>query len=241
MNWLAITILTGLAACSIDGDDRDAPGVAGSGTESVRTFQIADFTAIDLRGSDDVDVRVGTGFSVRAEGPASDLDRLRIAKDGSTLTVGRVNGNGMNWGKSGKVTVYVTLPRLAGAGVAGSGTMSVDRVEGGRFSASVAGSGSLAIAAMTVDDAAFSIAGSGDAKVAGATRALRADVAGSGSLSGAALTATQATVSMAGSGDVRAAVNGPATITMMGSGDVDLGRNAICSVTKMGSGSVRCR
>jgi hypothetical protein len=242
MRMIAIAMLAGLSACSFNsGDDRDGPGVAGSGSGSARSFQVADFTTIDLRGSDDVDVRVGTGFSVRAEGPAAELDRLRIAKDGSTLTIGRINGKGMSWGKRDKVTVYVTLPRLAGADVAGSGTMSVDRVEGARFTASVAGSGTLAVATMTVDAAVFSIAGSGDAKVAGTTKQLQVDMAGSGSLDGAALTASQASVSVAGSGNVRATVNGTAKVNVMGSGDVDLGRDADCSVTKMGSGSVRCR
>ena len=241
MRLIAIAMLAGLSACSFNNDDNQAPGVPGSGTGSARSFQIADFTEIDLRGSDDVDVRVGTGFSVRAEGPAAELDRLRIAKEGSTLTIGRFDSNGMNWGKREKVTVYVTLPRLAGAEVAGSGTMSVDRVEGARFAGSLAGSGTLTVATMTVDAAVFSIAGSGNAKVAGTAKQLQVDVAGSGSLDGASLTASQASVSMAGSGDVRATVNGTAKVNVMGSGDVDLGRNADCSVTKMGSGTVRCR
>ena len=239
MRLIAIAMLAGLSACSFNSDDNEGPGVTGSGSGSARSFQIADFTAIDLRGADDIDVRVGTGFSVRAEGPAAELDRLRIAKEGSTLRIGRVNG--MNWGKKEKVTVYVTLPRLAGADVSGSGTMSVDRVEGARFAAGVAGSGTLAVATMAVDAGVFSIAGSGDANVAGTARQLEVNVAGSGSLDAAALTASQASVSVAGSGDVRATVNGPAKVNVMGSGDVDLGRGADCSVTKMGSGTVRCR
>jgi hypothetical protein len=242
MRYIAIAMLAGLTACSFDWDDDKAgPGIAGSGSGATRTYAIADFTAIDLRGADDVDVRVGTGFSVRAEGATKDLDNLRIDKDGKTLTVGRRKVAGMSWGDRDKVKVYVTLPRLAAAGVAGSGTMTVDRIEGGSFNAGVAGSGTLAIATMTVDEARFSIAGSGDASASGAARAIDVDIAGSGSLDAPRLTAQRATVSVAGSGDVRATVNGNATVNIMGSGDVDLGGGATCTVSKMGSGNVRCR
>ncbi len=242
MRYIAIAMLAGLTACSFDwDDDKGGPGVAGSGSGAARTYAIADFTGIDLQGADDVDVRVGTGFSVRAEGAAKDLDNLRIDKEGTTLTVGRRKIAGMSWSDRDKVKVYVTLPRLAAAGVAGSGTMTVDRIEGGSFKAGIAGSGTLAIATMTVDQANFSIAGSGDASAAGTARALAINVAGSGSLDAPRLTAQSASVSIAGSGDVRATVNGTAKVNIMGSGDVDLGRGATCTVNKMGSGSVRCR
>lgn len=242
MRYIAIAMLAGLTACSFDwNDDKDGPGVAGSGNGTTRTYAIADFSGIDLRGSDDIDVRVGAGFSVRAEGDARDLDKLRIAKDGTTLSVGRRNGTGMNWGKGEKVKVYVTLPRLASAGVAGSGTMAVDRIDGSKFEGGIAGSGSLAIAAMAVDKAEFSIAGSGDASAAGTARQLEVDIAGSGSLDAPGLKAQRAEISVAGSGDVRAVVDGTASVDIMGSGDVDLGPDATCKVSKMGSGSVRCR
>jgi hypothetical protein len=242
MRYIAIAMLAGLSACSFDWDeDKGGPGVAASGSGAARTYAIADFTGIDLRGADDVDVRVGTGFSVRAEGKARDLDMLRIDKEGSTLTVGRRKMSGMSWGDRDKVKVYVTLPRLANAGVAGSGTMTVDRIEGGSFDGGVAGSGTLAIATMAVDKASFSIAGSGDASAAGVARTMDINIAGSGSLDAPRLTAQRATVSIAGSGDVRAAVNGPAKVDIMGSGDVDLGRGATCTVNKMGSGGASCR
>ena len=50
MRQIAIAMLAGLTACSFNsGDDKDGPGVAGSGSGSARSFQIADFTTVDLR------------------------------------------------------------------------------------------------------------------------------------------------------------------------------------------------
>ncbi|WP_166746531.1 head GIN domain-containing protein [Sphingomonas aerolata] len=241
MKYLALGLIIPLAACSFSwsGDD-DGAGASPSGTGTTRTYMVSDFSTIDLRGASDVDVRVGTGFSVRAQGPAEALDRLTIERDGDTLEIGRRKGVNLNWGRSGKVKVFVTLPRLAAAAISGSGDMTVDRVEGTRFAADVAGSGSLGVAAVKVDDLAVSIAGSGSVSAAGSARALAVEIAGSGDVDAAGLKARSARVEIAGSGSVRAVVDGPATVDMMGSGDVDLGSAARCTVSKMGSGSVRC-
>ncbi|MCP3734156.1 DUF2807 domain-containing protein [Sphingomonas sp. RP10(2022)] len=239
MRQVAIIMLgaASLAACSIGHDD--GPGVAPTGSGPTRSYAVDGFSKIDLGGGDDVDVRAGTAFSVRAEGPAEELDRLRIARDGDTLEIGRKR-QAFGWGSRGKVKVYVTLPRLTEANIAGSGTMAVDRIEGGAFEGNIAGSGDLNIAALGVDEAKVSIAGSGNVRAGGAVKRLEVNVAGSGSLDAAGLRAERAEVSVAGSGDVRAAVTGEAKVELMGSGDVDLGAEARCSVSKMGSGSVRC-
>ncbi|RZM11730.1 MAG: DUF2807 domain-containing protein, partial [Sphingomonas sp.] len=61
MKSLALGLFVLLAACSFT-TDSDAKGteIAAQGSGAARTFQVAGFTAIALRGSDDIDVRVGT-------------------------------------------------------------------------------------------------------------------------------------------------------------------------------------
>jgi hypothetical protein len=241
MNVLALGLIIPLAACSFGWNgDSEGAGAAASGEGTTRTYQLAGFNGIDLRGSDDVDVRVGAGFSIRAEGPADQLDRLRIDREGDTLDIGRKNGMHLGWSKGAKVKVFVTLPRLTDATVSGSGSMMIDRVEGSSFKGGIAGSGNLDIAAVRVDDAGFSVAGSGNVHASGTVRSLKVEIAGSGNVDAARLRAQSASVEIAGSGGVRAIVDGPAKVEMMGSGDVDLGANARCTTTKMGSGSVRC-
>ncbi len=241
MNFLALGLIIPLAACSFSWDgDKEGAGAAASGSGTTRTFQVTDFNGIDLRGSDDVDVRVGTGFSIRAEGPSEQLDRLRIDRDGETLNIGRKNGTNIGWSKGAKVKVYVTLPRLTEANVSGSGNMLVDRVEGGGFKGGIAGSGNLTVAALKVDAVQFSIAGSGTASASGTAHDFKVEIAGSGDVDAAKVQAQSATIEIAGSGSVSAVVDGPAKIDMMGSGDVDLGPKARCTTSKMGSGTVRC-
>lgn len=237
---LNLVLALPLAACSVSVDaGDDTPGVPAQGSGGTRTYAVADFTRVELRGADDVDIRVGPGFSVRADGDPEVLDRLKITKEGDTIRIGRVRADGWTWG--GKdARISITMPALAAAALAGSGDMTVDRVQGGRFKGAVAGSGNLSVAELAVREAAFDVAGSGDVKAAGAADALVVQVAGSGDVDLRDLKAGGARVSVAGSGNVRAQVNGDAKVKLAGSGDVDLSGGAKCEVSKMGPGEVRC-
>ena len=240
MRAFAFIVALPLAACSFHGDD-GGPGVAGSGNGTTRNYAVADFTGLALRGSDDVDVRVGTGFSVRAEGPSAELDKLKIERVGDTLRIGRKNRSGFSWGGNHEsVKVYVTMPRVAAATIAGSGDMTIDRVEGQRFDGDTAGSGALSVAMLGVREAKLSVAGSGDMSLKGTAETLTVDIAGSGAVDASGVKVGSAKVSVMGSGGVRADVTGTANVTVMGSGDVDLGKAAKCTTSKMGSGNVTC-
>lgn len=240
MRALMLLAAIPLVACSFHGGDNDSqPGVPASGQGTSRTYPVADFTGVELKGSDDADVRLGKAFSVRAEGPSDRLDDLKIVKEGDTLKISRRSSH-MGWGGGRDVKVFVTMPAIRAASIAGSGDMTVDRVDGGGFEGSTAGSGALSIGQMQVDQVKLSIAGSGNITAAGAAKQASLSIAGSGDIDAGGLTASQADVSSAGSGDIKATVNGHAKVSMMGSGDVDLGGGATCEVSKMGSGEVTC-
>ncbi|MFX7025260.1 DUF2807 domain-containing protein, partial [Acinetobacter baumannii] len=87
-------------------------------------------------------VRVGPQFAVHAEGPAEVLDRLRIERDGDTLSIGRKSTMGFEW-STRDATITVTMPAIHGASVTGSGDMAVERVTGDSFKGSATGSGNL--------------------------------------------------------------------------------------------------
>src|SRR3546814_17478584 len=108
-----------------------------------------------------------------------------------TLKVGR-RGNSVSWGgdKGRAIKIMVTMPALRGASVAGSGNLSVDRVEGDDFAASASGSGNLTIGAIKTQSASFSVAGSRDINAAGTTATLQMNNPGSGQIHPDSLTAT---------------------------------------------------
>lgn len=240
MRHLGLAMLISLAACGANSSGDELPGVAGTGSGTSRSYAVADFTSVEQRGPDDVAISVGTGFSVRAEGDPDVLEKVRIVRIGDSLRVGRARAMGIDWRSKGGAKIYVTMPRIVGAGLAGSGDMSIDRVEGAAFNGSIAGSGTLSLGGVAVTAMTLSIAGSGDVTARGDAGALKVSIAGSGDVDAGELRASEANVSIAGSGGVRAAVDGPAKISIMGSGDVDLGPKARCRTSKVGAGDVRC-
>jgi hypothetical protein len=232
---LAVAVVT-LSACGMlraeSGDD---------GSAGTRSFAVRGFDRVELRGSDNVVVKVGGAESVTATGPEELLERLEVVVVDGELRVGREKKWRMGWSADRKpVTITVTLPRIRGASVAGSGDMQVDRVQATSFDGAIAGSGNLAIGGLQAEAASLSIAGSGGASVVGQARSIDVSIAGSGDLSAQGLKAERAKISIAGSGNVRAQVSGEADVSIMGSGDVDLVGNARCKISKMGSGTVRC-
>ncbi|MBB6504776.1 hypothetical protein F4693_001753 [Sphingomonas endophytica] len=236
MRSMILAALLPLVACgnnaNIDGQEVPAQGAG-----ATRTYDVRDFSTVKLAGSDDVDVRVGGSFSVRAEGDPQVLDRITVTRDGDRLTISRRRSS--SW-QRGKARVFVTLPRLTAASLDGSGDLAIDQVRGGGFDARLAGSGNLRIAQVAADSLALSLAGSGNIATSGQTGQLSLNLAGSGNVDATALVAREAAIKSAGSGSIRATVRGPATVSLVGSGDVDLGGGARCTVRKAGSGTVRC-
>lgn len=240
MRRVVLIALLPLIACSqpSEGSDAAATPVAGTGTS--RIYDVAGFTGVALRGSDDVDVRVGSGFSIRAEGPAKQLDLLRITRDGDMLRVDRKPTNGLHWGESGNVKVFVTMPRIVAADLVGSGNLAIDHIDGQRFRLGSRGSGDVAIGTLGVEAADLTLAGSGALHANGKVRRLSLVVSGSGDVDAGGLQADTATVSATGTGDVRAVVTGTAQVSVAGTGDVDLGGKARCTMRATGTGEVHC-
>lgn len=239
---IAIAALTACSDSSAKGTDAKATP---SGQQGQRQFQLANFDRVTLKGPDNVEVRVGPAFSVTAQGDTGMMQALEIKLDGTDLEIGRKNTrNGFRWGDDdadgAAVKVIVTMPAIRGAALAGSGDLSVDRVNGDAFDASLAGSGDMLLGGLAVKSAELSIAGSGDMRASGAADKVEVSIAGSGDVDGSALAAKGAEVSIAGSGNTKLAVDGPAEVSIVGSGDVDLGPKARCQKSVMGSGDVTC-
>lgn len=240
MRFLMVLAVLPLVACGSFAKGSSGDTVAPSGSGGTRSFAIADFIGVELAGADDVDVKIGGAFSIRAEGPADELDKLDIRKDGSTLKIGRKRDGTWSMTSGKGVTVYVTMPAIQAASLQGSGNLTVDTVQAGAFDGSLAGSGDLKLGRLAATSARFDIAGSGGIGAAGEVGQLKVAIAGSGDVDAGGLKARQADISIAGSGNVAAEVNGPAKISIMGSGDVTLGGKPQCNTSKTGSGEVRC-
>ncbi len=218
-----------------------AAAVSAAGDAS-RNFQVSGFDRLSVAGSTDVTVVTGKAASVRATGDAESLDRLEITVENNVLHVGtkRRLGGWLGGWKNYHAHVFVTVPMLRGAEVAGSADVGVDRVDTGDFAASVTGSGNVKIASLTAKTAQFEVTGSGDVTAAGDTQALSVKLSGSGDAHLGGLKSGSLTVSLRGSGNVGAFATRSAAISLAGSGDVTVRGGASCTKSKSGSGSINC-
>lgn len=205
-----------------------------------RNFTVTGFDQIEVAGPFDVVVNVGKGPSVRAVGEAKDLDRLKVEVEGRELGIGTKERRWNDWSGTQPIKIFVTVPSLKSASLAGSGDVQIDRVRGEDFAGSIAGSGNLTIAALNATTAKFSIAGSGDLVASGSCRSASVSIAGSGDVNIGGMRCQSLTAKVAGSGSINANATQTAKVSIMGSGDVTVSGGAKCDVSKMGSGSVRC-
>lgn len=205
-----------------------------------RKFMVTGFDEIKVAGPFEVVVSVGKGQSVRAVGAQNDLDRLKVEVSGGELRIGTRERGWSDWSTTQPVRIWVTVPSLKAASIAGSGDLRIDRVKADGFSGSVAGSGDLAIAELNATAAKFSIAGSGDLMASGTCQDASVSVSGSGKANIGELRCRSLSGSVTGSGTINANATRTAKLSVVGSGDVTVTGGAKCDVSKMGSGSVRC-
>lgn len=207
---------------------------------SARDFPVSGFHRISASDSSNVLVTVGgQDFSVRAEGDAERINRLRIDVRDGELRIYSGPGRGSR-GWRAPVTVHVMLPALDGASVSGSGDMKIDKVGGPDFAASVDGSGNLQVAALATGRARLRVSGSGGIRAAGTVRDANVAVSGSGNAELHGLDSENVRVSVSGSGNADFGAARTADVSVSGSGNASIGGNPRCTIQKSGSGTVRC-
>ena len=233
---IAATALA-VSACNFGIHDKDRD----PGTTVTRSYQVGAFDKIEVAGAYDLKVTTGGQPGVSAKGGDKLLDETEVVVENGVLKIGPKHHSGIRfgWGQHGTAEFTVTTAMLHGVGIAGSGGVTVDKVDGD-FKGDVAGSGDLTVAAVNGGVSEFSIAGSGKISAAGKAQSAKLEIAGSGDIEASALVVTDADVSIAGSGNVRANATGTAKVEIMGSGDVTITGGAKCTVDKAGSGNVTC-
>ena len=210
-------------------------------TVNKETRNLSGFTKVNFGISGDLYINIGTEFKVVLEGDKSQLEEIETEVSGSKLVIKQDN-----WHTHGhdKVTVYITMPELAGLGVSGSGKAEIkDAVKTEELDFSVSGSGRIVTADLALGKLDVGISGSGDVIIGGSGEAASGDVgiSGSGNFAGESLKIANAEFHISGSGsckcnvtdNLKANVSGSGNITYIGSPKVD--------ARVSGSGKVRSK
>ena len=231
-----------LASCSTGhAENADAGGPAGS-----RSFAVGAFSRVEVGGPYTVNVTTGGQPGVTARGPQGALDKMVVEVRDGTLQIGSERGrNNWNWfgnrsSNSKGVTVEVSGPMIDGAGIGGSGNITVNRIAGASFKGEVGGSGALRLPSVEVQSLELGIAGSGSVQAKGRANSAKYEIAGSGDIRAADVQSATAEASIAGSGNIAAHVRDTVKAEIAGSGNINISGGAKCSVDRAGSGEVRC-
>lgn len=157
--------------------DRSHRSMLDKGKPIARDWQATDrFNAVTLTGSDEMAVRHGERWQIRASGDPEILADLRFVIENGALTVSR------RWRRSplpGSARIEVTAPRVNAVTLAGSGDLVASgNARNARIS--IAGSGAIEARGLMLGNASLTIAGSGDARLSANGR-VSANIAGSGS------------------------------------------------------------
>ncbi|ALJ11656.1 head GIN domain-containing protein [Sphingopyxis macrogoltabida] len=238
-------IVTGCSGAGNDGKRQEGSPTAGPadpGPVTTQNYSLTGFTGVEVAGPDDVTIRQGDAFSISAKGPKAILDRLEIKLDGTTLVIGRKReGFSFSSRDDDDVDIAITMPKLDGVRLTGSGSIDADTIDGDAVKAVLTGSGDLKVGKLTGKSAKLTLSGSGDIEVgSGTIGSGDVSITGSGDIDAEGLVADTLDISIAGSGSVDAQATGSADISILGSGDVKLRGGATCKTSQIGSGTATC-
>jgi hypothetical protein len=207
MKILAIVVLAG---CSWT-------GVPGSGNAKTEVRNAPAFSAVSVGGAIDADITVGPEARVEITGDDNIVPLITTDVRGDRLEI----SSRKNFRTSVHLVAKITLPRLTGIGLTGSGDVTAHGVQS--------------------DHLGVTLTGSGTVRADGTAHEAEVELLGSGTIKLDQLAAERASVSVSGSGDVAIAASKSLDVSITGSGDVTYRGDPELKKRITGSGSVSKR
>lgn len=212
--------------------------IEGNGRLRKENRSVGNFTAISSSGSWDVMLAYGEPGTIQVEGDEDLLEYIETKVENDKLLIR--SKKSVNLKSKNKITVYVSLTRLTGVSLSGSGDIMGD----GKFSNEgtteykVSGSGSIRLAFHKVGKAELAISGSGNIRLGGSAGSVNVRISGSGNADCGELISDNASAHVSGSGNIKLNVNNTLDAHVSGSGNITY-RGAASDVRKHVSGSGR--
>ena len=176
-------------------------GIHGSGVAKTETRPVASFSKIELAGSPDVEVTIGSPQSLVVTADDNLLPIIETKVANGTLQIGSKQSYETHLG----INVKITVAKLEAV--------------------SVSGSGNIHATGLTAGDMDATVTGSGDVMLKGAINLLSGQITGSGQLQAGDLAAKTVRVGVTGSGDANVHATEELEASVTGSGDVKYSGN----------------
>ncbi len=194
------------------------PAIVGSGKTATESRTVPAFRKVELQGSIDVEVTVGSAGPLKVEADDNLVKMITTEVRGDTLVVSTKGGS---YSSKTSMKVVCSTASFDAGSINGSGNMLVRDVHG--------------------KDVSFDISGSGSIAASGSTDTLKGDIQGSGDLHLDRLTARTAKVGISGSGGADVNVSDDLNVDIAGSGDVRYQGKPQVHKSISGSGGVHPR
>jgi hypothetical protein len=212
--------------------------VEGNGKVKKESRSVGSFTAVSSSGFWDVMISYGESSSIEIEGDENLHEYIETDVENGRLII--KTKKKYNLRSRNRMTVYVSLTKMTGISLSGSG----DMIGKGKFrndgttSFRVSGSGSIDITLDKVETADVSVSGSGNVRLAGTADHVDAKVSGSGNADCSDLVTDEASARISGSGNIKLNTNKSLEANISGSGNISY-RGAASDVRKHVAGSGR--
>ena len=235
--------------------------VSGLFAQGRETRSVESFTKVAFRTPGKLYIRQGSTQKVEIEGKKDIVKEIETEVEGTKLIIGKKGKwSDWGWGNDDQITVYITVTKLEGLDVAGSGdAIGETKFTTDNVNLSVSGSGSLKIEVAASGDINADVSGSGNMDLKGSAKTLESDVSGSGSIDFELAVVDNIDFSISGSGKiagsgsakyVKTSVTGSGKILckdlvtsrcdvrISGSGDVEINVTTELDANITGSGTV---
>lgn len=195
--------------------------IKGDGNVKKETRQLENFTSLSSHGSIDVKIDYGNSNSIQIEADENLLPYIETTVENGKLNI--QTKNNANLKSRSKMTVYVSMVKIDGLQLSGSGNIEGegDFTGDNTTEISLSGSGNIHLSSGSFKNLDFHISGSGNINVkSGRAEEITASVSGSGNIDCSNLSANDVDVKISGSGNARVNANKRLTANIMGSGNV---------------------
>ncbi|HEX8424729.1 PspC domain-containing protein [Hymenobacter sp.] len=207
-----------------------------------RTYDENDFDGVSVLGPYRVVIRAGSTYQVKAAGSTTDLNELRVLREGSKLVVRSRNRNflgGSNWRGAGKILVIIETPELDKLELVGAAQADVHGFGTGDLQVEQAGASQLRLQG-DFNKLDIDLAGACRASLEGKADDLSVDGAGGCELAARNFTARRADIDMVGGSKARLRVTENLKADAVGASVIEYSGNP-SDVTKDATGASSVR
>ncbi len=199
------------------------------------------FTKVRLSTSSDINIEMGSGYSIEMVGDEERIENTILEVKGDTLHIKHKRGR-YNYDDDQEMVINVVMPDIEGMQINGAGDAIITGVDNAELELSINGSGDMNVSGKTEkleidingsgdiemeevagNDVSIDINGSGDVIFEGGTcQNLEIDINGSGDVEAKELQCVDVNVDVSGSGDSEVYASNSIEFDSHGSGEVDV-------------------